>query len=125
MLDQKLKKVIQWTLFVLITIIFLTVVLIPIIFTIYLPDSELAKNTPTVISIASGLIGFLSAILGFISIFQASSSSKQVEKILGELKSLADSQKLMFKFISENATSNEHGKTVSFTDDDWPEDDVH
>lgn len=125
MLDQKLKKVIQWTLFILITIIFLTVVLIPIIFTIYLPDSELAKNTPTVISIASGLIGFLSAILGFISIFQASSSSKQVEKILGELKSLADSQKLMFKFISENATSNEHGKTVSFTDDDWPKDDVH
>lgn len=125
MLDEKLKKVIQWTIFILILVISIAVILIPVIVTIYFPDSELAKNSSVVIGVASGIIGFLSAILGVVSVFQSSASSKQVERILGEIKSISDSQKMMFNLISEHGTSNEVGKTVSSTDKVWPnKDDV-
>lgn len=123
-MDNKLKKAIQWTLFILILIFILSLVFIPTVAGLYFPESAIASNSEQFITVVSIMIGFLSTGLSVFSVYQANSGNKQVAQILKTVKSISEYQEVLNSKISEIGTSIGVGKKETTTDKNWPKDNV-
>lgn len=125
-MNKDLKKVISWTLFIII----LTIIIISLIASIinmiqptFFPEVDISgfKNYTNAISV---LLSFLSAGLGMFSIWQSNLSSQQSVEILNGIKDIEKEQ----KYISNNIMSvNQHNieRTDANEKNKWRQDTVY
>lgn len=123
-MSKTLKNVIQWTLFATIILLVVFMVFVPIVFEIFFPDSPNIENIRSLTSNLGLVVGFLSVGLGLFSIYQANVGSKQVDKVLENVKEIAKTQDAMFSKLSEIRTSVVFSQK-SGSAEDWYKDNVH
>lgn len=96
-MDAKLKKTIQWTLYVLVivvTIITLLCLGINILAPTFFPNTDISGFT-NYINVLCILLSFLSVGLGMYSIYQAAESGKQANKMINSIQALQKQQELL------------------------------
>ena len=99
-------------------------VFVPIVFEIFFPDSPNIENIRNLTSNLGLVAGLLSVGLGLFSIYQANVGSKQVDKVLENVKEIAKTQDAMFSKLSEIRTSVGFSQK-SGSAEDWSKDNVH
>lgn len=93
-MDNKLKKVIQWTVYIMVTLAIITILaslVVNILQPTFFPNVSI-DGFQNYTNNASVLLSFLSAGLGFFSIWQANLSSKQSASILSDLSVIKRNQ---------------------------------
>lgn len=123
-MSKLLKNVIQWALFATIVFVVVFMVFVPIVFEIFFPNSPNIENIRNLTSNLGLVAGLLSVGLGLFSIHQANVGSKQVDKVLENVKEIAKTQDAMFSKLSEIRTSVEFSQK-SGSAADWSKDNVH
>ena len=123
-MSKPLKNAIQWTLFATIGLLVVFMVFVPIVFEIFFPDSPNIENIRNLTSNLGLVAGLLSVGLGLFSIYQANVGSKQVDKVLENVKEIAKTQDAMFSKLSEIRTSVGFSQK-SGSAEDWSKDNVH
>lgn len=123
-MSKTLKNAIQWTLFATIGLLVVFMVFVPIVFEIFFPDSPNIENIRNLTSNLGLVAGLLSVGLGLFSIYQANVGSKQVDKVLENVKEIAKTQEAMFSKLSEIRTSVGFSQKSGFAED-WSKDNVH
>lgn len=93
-MSDKLKKVIPWSIFILIMLILFMMIVFFVIVAIqptFFPNSDISgiKNS---FNTASSVVGFLSAGIGLYSLLQSSNNDKQVRKILEGINIIKEHQ---------------------------------
>ena len=107
-MDPKLKKVAQWTTyFVIIFIILITVIslVVNLIAPTFFPRANIS-GFKAYINTAAMILSFLSAGLGFFSIWQANTSSRQAVDILNGIHEIETKQDLLTKDIISMGKQN-------------------
>lgn len=100
-MDQRLKKVIQWTTyFVIVFIILLTILSLTVnlIQPTFFPETNIS-GFQAYINTTAMILSFLSAGLGIFSIWQANTSGKQATDILNGIRDIERKQDLISKDI--------------------------
>ncbi len=123
-MSKLLKNTIQWALFATIALLVVFMVFVPIVFETFFSDSPNIENIRNLTSNLGLVLGFLSLGLGFFSIYQANIGSKQVDKVLENVREIAKTQDAMFSKLSEIRTSVGFSQK-SGSAEDWSQDNVH
>lgn len=124
-MDQKLKKTIQWSVFVII-LIALIISVVALVISMIQPTLFPGVNIDgfkSYITIASVFVSFLSAGLGGFSIWQANNSNKQSVQILNAISEIKSEQiKLSYHILSIRRTNIK--QSFSAVDNQWEKDTI-
>lgn len=125
-MDERLKKVTQWTIYILIVLIIiftLVILLVLVIAPTFFPEKDVS-GFKDYINTFCVLLSFLSAGLGLYSVFQATSSNKQAERMIQSIQELKYQQELLCVRLSP-IDGERRVSASSHSEEGWVRDDIN